>query len=354
VIEIDGSRHSGSGTLVRQAVLFSALTGQPVRIFNARARRTKPGLARQHIHVVEALRDLVNATAEGVTPGSQEIVFRPGVMAGHRQYRWDIGSAGSTINLALSVLPVLAFADAPTQVQLSGGLFQDFAPSFYHLRHVMGPLLARMGLHAQISMARPGYVPRGDGIVNISVAPTRTTLDPIVMDHPKSVERVWGIAMSSHLEQRRVSQRMADAAQDILVSAGHTASIETINDTSAVQAGAGLALFADIQGGARLGADGAGAPGRPAEAIGQYVARQLLNDLRSSATLDRHAADQVIPFAALAAGESCFRIPEETEHIASNAWLAAMFVGVEVKIQEQVMTIPGIGYQTRSLPQSLS
>jgi RNA 3'-phosphate cyclase len=345
MIEIDGSRYSGSGTLVRQAVVFSALTGQAVRVTNARERRTKPGLRTQHVRVVEAIRDLVNATVEGAVRGSREIIFRPGLLARHGQYHWDMGSAGSTINLALSVLPVLAFCQAPTRVELRGGLFQDFAPSFYHLRHVVVPLLTRMGLHAEVSMKRPGYVPRGEGVVELSVAPVRTTLQSTIIDCAGPPDRLWGIALSSHLEQRRVSQRMADAAQEVLVAAGHSASIEIINDASAVQAGAGLALFADVQGGARLGADGAGAPGRPAEAIGRHVAHQLLDDLRSSAALDRYAADQVIPFAALADGESRFRIPEETEHISSNAWLAALFLGVECKIQGHVMTIRGIGFQ---------
>jgi RNA 3'-terminal phosphate cyclase (ATP) len=291
---------------------------------------------------------LVNAKVEGVAPGSREILFHPGALEGREHYRWDIGSAGSTINLALAVLPVLAFCRAPTRVELRGGLFQDFAPSFYHLRHVLIPLVAQMGLHAEVLMMRPGYVPRGEGVLELSVAPMQRTLQSTVMDRGGAPNHLWGIAMSSHLEQRRVSQRMADAAKDTLLTAGHDASIEIINDTSAAQAGAGLALFADSPGGTRLGADGAGAPGRPAEAIGRRVARQLLDDLDSSAALDRYAADQVIPFAALAAGESRFRIPRETEHITSNVWLAELFLGVQTKIQGQLMTIQGIGFQPPS------
>ena len=36
---IGGSRCSGSGTIVRQAVAFSALTGQSIRVINARTKR---------------------------------------------------------------------------------------------------------------------------------------------------------------------------------------------------------------------------------------------------------------------------------------------------------------------------
>jgi RNA 3'-terminal phosphate cyclase (ATP) len=345
LIEIDGSRYSGSGTLVRQAIVFSALTGQSVHIVNARARRPKPGLRAQHVRVVEALRELVNATAEGVAPGSQEVIFRPGAFTARRQFRWDIGSAGSTTNLALAILPVLAFAPRHTQVELRGGLFQDFAPSFYHLQHVMLPLLLRMGLEAEVTMIRPGYVPRGEGIVSLSVKPLARSLESVVRDKAGVVERVWGIALSSHLEERRVSHRMADAATEVLEAAGYQANIEIINDTTALQPGAGLAVFADLQTGARLGADQAGAPGRPAEFIGHHVAGQMLEDLEARATVDRHVADQVIPFAALAAGTSRFRIPAETQHMASNMWLVAMFFGVQVKMENQVMTVNGVEYR---------
>lgn len=77
---IDGSRHSGSGTIVRQAVAFSALTGQAVPMVNARRKRDRPGLRPQHIRVVEAVAELVNGRAEGLTPGSQEFTFRTGAV----------------------------------------------------------------------------------------------------------------------------------------------------------------------------------------------------------------------------------------------------------------------------------
>jgi RNA 3'-terminal phosphate cyclase len=78
MIEIDGSCYSGSGTIVRQAVVLSALTGQPVHIRNARAHRAKPGLQPQHIRVVEAIRELVDGRTEGISRGSQELSFWPG------------------------------------------------------------------------------------------------------------------------------------------------------------------------------------------------------------------------------------------------------------------------------------
>lgn len=348
MLTIDGSRYSGSGTIVRQAVALAALTGQAIHIVKARAKREKPGLRPQHIRVVEAIAELVNGRAEGLAPGAQEFTFRPGRLRTGRHYHWDIGSAGSTTMLSLGILPVLAFAGSRTTVELRGGLFQDFAPSVFHLQHVLVPLLQRMGLDAAVEMGRPGYVPRGDGILSLSVNPLTEHFQAISMVTPGPMTRVWGIALSSHLAERRVSERMAESAQEVLAREGHRADIDIRHDTDSLQRGAALALFADRQGPVRLGSDRAGALRRSAESIGKYTAKQLLDDVKSGATLDRFAADQIIPFAALAEGESRFLIPTVTDHVRTSAWLAQEFLGARVTIEEQRLGIHGVGFRSKS------
>lgn len=345
MIEIDGSRYSGSGTIVRLAVMFAALTGRPVHIVNVRARRPKPGLRNQHVRVVQAIGQLVDAKLEGVFPGSMEVRFEPGALRLGRHYVWDIGSAGSTTMLALALLPVLAFTSSPVEVELRGGLFQDFAPSLFHLQHVILPLLARMGLEARATMDRPGYVPRGAGAWRLTVEPARGGLRGLRWDQAGAVRRVWGIALASHLAERRVSQRMAKSAADVLAGAGYEADFELVDDEASLQPGAALAAFAERDGGARLGADRAGARGRSAESIGRTVAAHLLEDLRSGATLDRYATDQIVSFAALAEGESRFRVAADTEHLHANVWLAREFLGVSIQVDALTLSVSGAHLQ---------
>jgi RNA 3'-terminal phosphate cyclase (ATP) len=348
MLTIDGSRFSGSGAVVRQAVAFAALTGQSVHVMNVRAKREKPGLRPQHLRVIEAVAELVNGHTEGLVQGAREFVFRPGSLKVERSHRWDIGSAGSTTMLALGILPVLAFSGSPVTVELRGGLFQDFAPSAFHLQHVVYPLLCQMGLQAEIEIVRPGYVPRGEGILRLTVKPLREPLRAIVRDQVCPVTKVWGIALSSHLEGRQVSRRMADAAREVFARAGYPADIEIRHDTDSLQPGAALALFADRGTAVRLGADQAGALRRSAESIGKHVAQQLLHEIGSGATLDRFAADQIIPFVALAEGESRFMIPTVTDHVLTGAWLAEVFLGAQVRIENQRLTITGAGFRTTS------
>lgn len=345
MLTIDGSRYSGSGSIVRQAVAFSALTGQAIHVINARAKREKPGLRPQHLRVVESIAELVNGHTEGLRQGSQEFTFRPGRLRAGRHYHWDIGSAGSTTMLALGILPVLAFAGSPVTVELRGGLFQDFAPSVFHLQHVLLPQLHAMGLHAEVAVVRPGYVPLGDGLLRVTVAPLSKPLQAIARTESRPVLRIWGIALSSHLEERQVSRRMADSAQEVLGKSGYPAEIDIQHDTESPQRGAALALFADEDNGVRLGTDRAGALRRSAESIGRYAARQLLEDLATGATVDRFAADQIIPFAALAAGESRFIIPAVMGHVRTSAWLAELFLGARVNIDGQRLTIQGAEFE---------
>jgi RNA 3'-terminal phosphate cyclase (ATP) len=345
MIEIDGSRYSGSGTIVRQAAVFAALTGQPIHVVNARAHRPRPGLRTQHIKVLEAIRQLVRGEMEGVKLASQEFVFRPGTSDTSESYTWDIGSAGSTTLLGLAILPILAFGRHLTSAELQGGLFQDFAPSVYHFQHVMVPLLHQMGLEASVEMIRPGYVPRGAGMLKLSVEPVRDRLRAVNLAQT-SPEKLWGIALCSHLQQRQVSHRMSTAAQDVLVKHGYSAAIECLYEDTALQPGAALALFADCAD-ARLGADMAGTPRRTSETIGRTVARHLVGEIQSGATLDRHAADQIIPFASLASGQTEFRVAAITDHMESNAWLAREFLGAEISFQGQAVAISGVGFRMR-------
>ena len=344
MIEIDGSLHSGSGTVVRQAVAYAALTGQPVRIRNARALRRHPGLRPQHLRAIEAIRDLVAGTLEGAKVGSRTFSFQPGEAEPAGRYAWNIGTAGSATMLALAVLPVMALRGRGAEAEIRGGLFQDFAPSVFHLQHVIVPMLARMGITAELDMIRPGYVPAGEGLIRLRVLPARRPLRPLAPWRGEGPARIWGISMASHLDVRHVAARMAAGARAVLSNAGAgIIDITERSDSTAAQPGAAFALFADFAAGTRLGADRAGAPHRRAESIGARVARQLLEDIASQATIDRYASDQIIPYAALASGTSRFTVPFITEHMETGAWLASVFLGAGVRAENQALLISGHG-----------
>lgn len=344
MIEIDGAQQSGSGTIVRFAVALAALLGQPLHLFNARAKREKPGLRPQHLNAVLACAELCNAKIEGVGIGCQEFSFIPGARIKGGSFTWDIGTAGSATMLALSILPVVCFADGPVTARITGGVFQDFAPSPHHLQYVLVPLLRRMGIAAKLRVIRAGYIPQGAGVIELQVRPTKHPLDILTLLEQGSVRQVSGIAFSSHLEERRVSERMARVCEQRLAEAGLSCAIEQVYDTTALHAGANLTVWAESTTGCIFGADRAGALRRSSEAIGRFVATTLLEDLTTSATVDRHVTDQLVLFAALAKGTSHYLVPRRSEHLDSNLWLTEQF-GARGECRGQEVIIEGLGFQ---------
>lgn len=344
MIHIDGSQRSGSGTIVRYAMALAALLGDELHLTNIRARRPRPGLRAQHLRAIEALAELCGGRLEGAQLGSSEITFAPGGVIRGGSFQWDIGTAGSTTMLALTVLPAACFAATETTLRISGGLFQDFAPSAHHMQHVLFPTLARMGIEAELRIVRPGYVPRGEGIIEVRVKPVAGKIRPLLLLEQGKVEEMGGIALSSHLEQRRVSHRMAQRCQAVLKAGGYEARIEAIYDVASRQEGAALAIYARTDSGCIIGSDRAGAPRRSSEEIGSYVARSLIDDLSTGATVDRYLADQLIIYAALGDGVSQYRIPTMTEHVDTNLWLVQSMLGAGVEVRGNLLMIRGVGY----------
>ncbi|MBE0430730.1 MAG: RNA 3'-phosphate cyclase [Dehalococcoidia bacterium] len=343
MITIDGAARSGSGTIVRYSVALASLLGKHVRVENIRAGRDKPGLRAQHLKVVQACSEMCGGAAQGASVGSREITYMPGERFKGGDHSWDIGTAGSTTMLAQTLLPLACFARGPSRFRLEGGLFQDFAPSAYHMKFVLLPLLERMGLRAELDIIRPGYVPRGGGILELRVE-SAGRLKPLNLTDQGDIVTIWGIALSSHLKEKRVSERMAASCRKLLKAYGHSAQIETVEDESSLQEGAALAIHGETSLGGRIGSDRAGSPGRRSESIGRYVAERLVEDIETGAAVDRYVADQLIIFAGLAEGVSRYSVPRITEHVETNLWLIEELLGARTRIEGNALEIAGIGF----------
>ena len=352
MIEIDGGERSGSGTIVRDCIGFSVLKRQGLHLKNIRTKRDKPGLRTQHLTAIQACGDLCSGSLTGGQVGSKEITFTPGNIVRGGEFRWDIGTAGSTIMLAMTIIPVSLFAEKFSKYVITGGLFQDFAPSAFHLQKVVLPVLKRMGARVDLTILRPGYVPQGGGIIEIKVEPVRGPLRPIKMQNQGNILQIDGVALASLLKERKVAERMAVECARVLEENGYPSKVDILDDTkenpayrsTSAQAGAALALWAETDHHCFIGSDMAGARGRSAEFIGKATAKNLLEDIHSDATVDKHLADQLIPFAALAEGWSTFVVPRMTAHVDTRLWLAREILGAETEVRGNIVRIKGIGY----------
>ena len=353
MITIDGSQKSGSGTIVRDSVPFSVLTGKELFLTNIRANRHKPGLRPQHLKGIEASAHICQGELSEAKISSKQIRFKPGKGIRGGTFKWNIGTAGSTTMLALSVIPLALFADKPSRYEITGGLFQDFAPSIYHVKYVLLRILETMGITVHIKILRPGYVPKGNGQIQVKVFPVREIIKPLILVNRGKTTGIKGIALSSQLRKRKVSDRMAKECERRLKSKGYAPDIEILYDNknkpaysrTSIQAGASLAIWAETDTGCLIGSDMAGAPGRPAEYIGEKVANRLIQVLETEATVDEHIADQLIPFCGLAHGWSSLIIPKMTSHIETRLWLVEKMLGAKTEVKNNRLRIKGIGYR---------
>jgi RNA 3'-terminal phosphate cyclase (ATP) len=342
MIQIDGAAKSGSGTILRSALTLATVLGQPLRMTGIRARRPKPGLRPQHLACVTSCAEMCRARVKGAAVGSMAITYDPTRKILGGRYEWNIGTAGSTTLLLSTLLPVALFADSDTTFSLSGGLFQDFAPSAHHMQHVFLPTLKKMGIEAALEIVQPGYVPSGRGVIRVTVSPLSGPLRPLVLHEQGTVETVRGISLSSHLAQQRVSERMAAECTKVLAEAGFQTRIETVNDDTSLQAGASLTVWAATDSGCLIGSDQAGKRGRSSESIGRNVASRLKEDLATDATVDRHMADQLILYAILGSGTTQYMIPRLTDHVEASMYVAEKW-GAGVSIKGNALAVTGLG-----------
>ena len=172
MIEIDGSFGEGGGQILRTALSLAAITGESVHFTKIRANRRKPGLMRQHRICALAAAEITGGTLSGAELNSQEMTFVPGKIRGG-DYHFNTASAGSTLLIAQSILPVLLLAPEPSRVILEGGTHAANAPIFDFFDRVFLPCLRRMGAEVKASLDRIGFYPVGGGKIVLEIEPLR-------------------------------------------------------------------------------------------------------------------------------------------------------------------------------------
>ena len=323
MLEVDGAHGEGGGQLLRMTVALSAMTRTPVRIGRIRGGRPNPGLAAQHVTAVQAVAALCGAEVQGLEVGSKGIEFRPGAIASGR-LSFDVGTAGAVTLVLQALLPVSALGAGPVQVRLVGGTDVRWSPPVDYFTRVFLPLLRGIGVHVDLEVPRRGYYPRGGGIVEAVIEP-RPTWSALSLGNPESIQRVRGIAHVSNLAED-IPKRMKHAALRRLHGIQDAKIEERVyRGEEAVGQGGGLTLWGESDG-IRLGSDALAERGKPSERIGEETAASLKAELEAGATLDVHAADQVLVYLSRADGPSQFVVREVSQHMETMMWLLPQFL----------------------------
>jgi RNA 3'-terminal phosphate cyclase (ATP) len=321
MIEIDGSRGEGGGQILRTALSLSLCTSQPFRAHSIRARRSKPGLRRQHLTAVNAAAQLGGAVVEGAELGSQQLSFRPGaVQAGH--YDIDVGTAGSTTLVLQTLLPPLLTADRACTLRLRGGTHNPHAPPFEFLALAFLPLLKRMGAEVEATLERRGFFPAGGGEIRIRVAPA-THLDPLRLEARGALRRASAEAVVANLpvEIARRELAVVRAAMQLPDTA-----LRVVEERLATGPGNALLIVQEYEHVTEV-STGFGQRGLRAETLAERAVEEATRFARSEAAVGEHLSDQLLLPLALA-GAGSFTTLALSSHAQTNIEVIEQFLPV--------------------------
>lgn len=346
MIKIDGSMMEGGGQLLRMATSYSAILGEPIEVYNIRAKRKDPGLKPQHLTTLKAAAELSGAETKGAEIGSREITFRPNKIRGGN-YEFDIGTAGSISLLLQCVNPILVYADRKSRISIKGGTAVNWSPPIPFLEHVVYPALKEMGALSHIEVIKHGFYPRGGGEISQVTEPVNV-LSPLRVDEP-SIRVINGISLCGALPEH-VAIRQANSAEKKLNELRIKTRIKPIvAEPVSESPGSFVCLWAEGDD-VYIGADSLGARGKPAETVGEEAAKRLIFEVRNKANLDQHTTDHMILPASLADGESIFKTSSITLHTLTAIEIAKLFTDAKFDVtgiegQPGLIKIQGIGLE---------
>lgn len=330
MIEIDGS--VGGGQLLRTAVGLSALTKKPVRVINIRKGRgdRKPGLKPQHLMGVKTVGEFCNAEITGLREGSLEVEFFPKDLKVTSK-EINIGTAGNIGLLLQTLTPLLVLTKKPVTLQITGGTETKWAPNIQYIQHITYQNLNRMGANLDIEILKHGYYPIGGGLVAIESKPVKE-IKPFICSGRGDIKSIHVHSVCGNLPVH-IAERQGKSALSTIKY--HFPGVKTSLAYKAVESacpGTSVTCYAVCENSV-LGGSSLGERGVKAEIVGEMAANELVRSLKSNACFDRHMADQILPFLALANGESRVTVEKITDHCLTNIKVIEEFLPVKFDVK---------------------
>ncbi len=332
MIEIDGSQGEGGGQVLRSSLALSIVTRQPVKLTKIRAKRSKPGLMRQHLTSVKAAAEICSADVSGAELKSRELTFRPG-KSKCGEYSFRIGTAGSTGLVLQTVLPALLCADGPSTVKVEGGTYNPKSPPFDFLQRCYLPLVNKLGPVVKASLNRPGFYPAGGGEIKVEIQPAKTLRSLELSERGKHIGRQV-TAIVAHLPEH-IGTRECNKVTRGLQWSERDAAVVSADDSR----GPGNALMAELQfANVTELFTSFGETGKRAERVGQEVLSEVKRYLKSDAPVGEYLADQLLLPLAIGAsqgtGGGVYRTNCLSLHTRTHIEVIQRFLDVNIKTTE--------------------
>ncbi len=319
MLEIDGSYGESGGQIVRTSLTLSALMGTPISIRNIRAGRSPSGLKPQHLAAAKAVRSICRGTLVGAEAGSTELSYAPRAIYGGK-YTFNIGTAGSTILLAQTILPLLFAASKKSTVIIRGGTDVPKAPGYDYFERVFIPALSLFGLKATSMLKRAGHFPSGGGEIILETEPGNPK--PVSYwpreSRIRAVISISGLPLGIAMREKKVL--LNNKIEEIY-----------IRERDANDPGNALLLYRGL-----VGSEVLGKRGLRAEEVANIAIDSLKKE--GDAEIDHHLADQLLVYAALA-GKTSFKTSQVSKHTETNMHIIEKFLGKSFSVDGNTIRV---------------
>ena len=256
----------------------------------------------------------------------------------------NIGTAGSLALMLQQLLPVALVEKIELRAQ--GGTHVSFSPSLHFIQEVLFPQLKKMNLHLDLDLLQFGFFPKGNGRFFFTSEKPKLPLKALKLSSLGKLSYIKCYSICSGLP-REIAFVQANSALKSLqkeISDNDFEFVEQVNATPTRKdtIGTALDLFAYFDSGFVLAGNALGGKGKPAEQVGQEAAENLLIQLDAQKACDLHLADQLIPFCALAKGESELHVSKITQHCLTNIEIVKLFLPETEILVQGNLNEPGI------------
>jgi len=334
LIVLDGSHGEGGGALVRTALAMSALTQQPVRIDQVRNGTNHPGIDAEDLVLIKALAKSCAAETVGAEPGSNTVSFLPTRPCSGLKEALDIDprlqpGRVPNVNVLLNALaPVLARSGMYSQVSLSGETYGAHSLCFDYFANITLAAQKRFGLYAFPDQISAGFGRDGGGEVALEVEPS--ALQGI--DWSKRGEMV---AARATIAIGELPMTVAHRGLAHLTNLGINAKLPFDVEIIAVDThrpGVCVTTWVEYENGIG-GATAMGSKGIRIEAVTQASFEDTHEWVRSGASIDAYLADQILPTAIFAEGETTFTISRLTKRFLTIVWVIKQFLPIHITVK---------------------
>lgn len=319
-LEIDGGFGEGGGQIVRTAVSLSVITNTPIKIENIRKNRTVPGLLPQHLSALKILKKFSKSEIEPLKIKSTNLQILPKEVHSCILNE-DVGTAGSISLIVQVLVPIVSICKKKLKLIIKGGTDVLWSPTIDYTQILLRELYRRMGINFSIKIVHRGYYPKGGGIVELEVEPSKRII-PIILSNRKT-KNVKLSCSYSKLPFDLIKNQIGDIEKKLIKN--NFVVEKEIREENTLNSGATL-LISSIDDHSIIGLDSL------FDIHKKKFDLDLAKFIKNNLSVDENLADMIVLPACLAEGISIFKVDKISNHLETNLYVASKFTGCKYGI----------------------